>query len=247
MNHPMSRVLLGLLSWTFQSSKIPSSLNVSSNLRNEKGRFEFHEPLSRHQSHCTVLKLLSAIVIANPQSGRSHNISVPERGGIRTHEFVLLKSLLLWSVSNNDGAFDRAPPEALFRKLESLGVEGGCLELYCGLYRRSWTELPLRIFEILAPESFLFVEEQDWMILHLVFCSIWSSIINGTSVENRLPGLMFAYDVVFLKYKLSRRLWQLQGKDMPVVEEYRHLRIDLNTSLTVEGFILQLQIQRYGQ
>jgi hypothetical protein len=39
----------------------------------------------------------------------------------------------------------------------------------------------------------------------------------------------------------------LQGKDIPVVEEYRHLRIDLNTSLTAEGFILQLQIQRYGQ
>jgi hypothetical protein len=93
MNHPMSRVLLGLLSWTFQSSKIPSSLNISSNLRNEKGRFEFHEPLSRHQSYCTFLKLLSAIVI-NPQSGRDHNISVRERGGIRTPEFVLLKLLL---------------------------------------------------------------------------------------------------------------------------------------------------------
>ncbi|KAK4526319.1 hypothetical protein GAYE_SCF22MG4233 [Galdieria yellowstonensis] len=156
-------------------------------------------------------------------------------------------------------AFDRVPPDALFRKLESLGIEGGCLELYCGLYRRLWTQLPLRIFEILAPLSFLFVEEQDWMILHLVFCSIWSSIVNGTSVENRLPGLMFADDVVLLDRswivgslqakvnKLSRRLWQLQGKDIPVVEEYRHLRIDLNTSLTVEGFILQLQIQRYGQ
>jgi hypothetical protein len=95
-------------------------------------------------------------------------------------------------------AFDRVPPEALFRKLESLGIEGGCLELYCGLYRRLWTQLPLRIFEILAPLSFLFVEEQDWMILHLVFCSIWSSIINGTSAENRLPGLMFADDVVLL-------------------------------------------------
>jgi len=53
-------------------------------------------------------------------------------------------------------AFDRVPPEALFRKLESLGIEGGCLELYCSLYRRLWTQLPLRIFEILAPLSFLF-------------------------------------------------------------------------------------------
>ncbi|KAK4528321.1 hypothetical protein GAYE_SCF55G6261 [Galdieria yellowstonensis] len=132
-------------------------------------------------------------------------------------------------------AFDRVFPEALFRKLASLGIEGGCLELYCRLY-----------------------QEQDWMILHLVFCSIWSSIVNGTSAENRISGLMFADDVVLLdrswivwkppgQNKLSRRLWQLQGKDMPVVEEYRHLRIDLNTSLTVEGFILQLQIQRYGQ
>jgi hypothetical protein len=39
----------------------------------------------------------------------------------------------------------------------------------------------------------------------------------------------------------------LQGKDIPVVEEYRHLDIDLNTSLTAEGFSLQHQIQRYGQ
>jgi len=34
---------------------------------------------------------------------------------------------------------------------------------------------------------------------------------------------------------------------MPVVEEYRHLRIDLNTGLTTEGFTLKLQIQRYQQ
>ncbi|KAK4526412.1 hypothetical protein GAYE_SCF23G4326 [Galdieria yellowstonensis] len=207
MNHPMSRVLLGLLSWTFQSSKIPSSLNISSNLRNGKGRFEFHELLSRHH------------------------------------------------VSNNDGAFDRVPPEALFRKLASLGIEGGCLKLYCRLYRRSWTQLPLRIFKILAPLSFLFVEEQDWMILHLVFCSIWSSIVNGTSAENRISGLMFADDVVLLNRSWivwkppgqSKWQWQMQGKDIPVVQEYRHLDIDLNTSLTAEGLILQLQIQRHGQ
>ncbi|KAK4528172.1 hypothetical protein GAYE_SCF51G6107 [Galdieria yellowstonensis] len=181
MNHPMVRVLLGLLSWTFQSSKIPSSLNISSNLRNGKGRFEFHELLSRHQSHSV--------------------------------------EVTIFRVSNNDGAFDRVPPEALFRKLASLGIEGGCLELYCRLY-----------------------QEQDWMILHLVFCSIWSSIVNGTSAENRLPGL-----ILHAQNKISRRQWQLQGKDIPVVEEYLHLRIDLNTSLTAEGFILQLQIQRYGQ
>jgi len=93
-------------------------------------------------------------------------------------------------------AFDRVPPDALFRKLESLGIEGGCLELYCGLYRRLW--IPLRTFEILAPLSFLVLEGQDWMILHVVSCSIWSSIINGTSVENRLSGLMFANDVGLL-------------------------------------------------
>ncbi|KAK4527194.1 hypothetical protein GAYE_SCF35G5116 [Galdieria yellowstonensis] len=47
--------------------------------------------------------------------------------------------------------------------------------------------------------------------------------------------------------KVSRRQWQLQGKDIPVVEKYRHLGIDLNTSLSAKGFILQLQIQRYVQ
>ncbi|KAK4526217.1 hypothetical protein GAYE_SCF22MG4131 [Galdieria yellowstonensis] len=146
-------------------------------------------------------------------------------------------------------AFDRVPPEALFRKLESLSIEGGCLELYCGLYRRLWTQLPLRIFEIIAPLSFLSVEEQDWMILHLVFCLIWSSIVNGTSAENRISGLMFADDVILLdrswlsgslhaQNKISRRQWQLQGKDIPVVEEYRCLGIDLNSGLTAEGFIL---------
>jgi len=43
---------------------------------------------------------------------------------------------------------------------------------------------------------------------------------------------------------VSRRQWQLQGKDMLVVEKYRHLGIALNTSLS-KGFIMQREIQTY--
>jgi len=50
---------------------------------------------------------------------------------------------------------------------------------------------------------FLFVEEQDRMILHLLFRSICSSIINRTGTENRLPGLIFADDMVLLDSALS--------------------------------------------
>ncbi|KAK4524638.1 hypothetical protein GAYE_SCF05G2539 [Galdieria yellowstonensis] len=46
--------------------------------------------------------------------------------------------------------------------------------------------------------------------------------------------------------KVRRRQWQLQGKDIPVVEEYRYLGIDLNCILD-EGFTLRRQIQRYRQ
>ncbi|KAK4525074.1 hypothetical protein GAYE_SCF08G2979 [Galdieria yellowstonensis] len=105
-------------------------------------------------------------------------------------------------------AFDRVPPEALFRKLESLDIEGGCLELYCGLYRRSWTQLPLQIFEILAPLM--------W------YCRTVAGLSGSLHAQN----------------KITSRQWQLQGKDIPVVEEYRHLGIDLNISLTAEGFML---------
>ncbi|KAK4524786.1 hypothetical protein GAYE_SCF06G2689 [Galdieria yellowstonensis] len=60
---------------------------------------------------------------------------------------------------------------------------------------------------------------------------------------NRSSGLISLH----AQDKVSRRQWQLQGKDIPVVEKYRRLGIDLNTSLSAKGFILQLQIQRYGQ
>jgi len=46
--------------------------------------------------------------------------------------------------------------------------------------------------------------------------------------------------------KVRRRQWQLQGKDIPVVEEYRYLGIDLNCNLD-EGFTVRRQIQRYRQ
>ncbi|KAK4524491.1 hypothetical protein GAYE_SCF03G2392 [Galdieria yellowstonensis] len=48
-------------------------------------------------------------------------------------------------------AFDRVPPVALFRKLESLGIEGGCLEFYRGLYYSSLTQISPRISETLSP------------------------------------------------------------------------------------------------
>ncbi|KAK4527004.1 hypothetical protein GAYE_SCF31G4925 [Galdieria yellowstonensis] len=209
---------------------------------------------------------------------------------------------VLQSVSNNDGAFDRVPPEALFRKLASLGIEGRCLELYRWLYRSSWTQVSSRISDTLSP-AFPFCrgvrqgDPSSPLLFDLFINDLLeqcrpfgirvvgmpeSTMVGGT--ENRLPGLMFADDVVLLspsrhcleaamrkvseyltklemevgasKYgvtvfhgcvdKVRRRQWQLQGKDIPVVEECRYLGIDLNCNLD-EGFTLRRQIQRYRQ
>jgi len=68
-------------------------------------------------------------------------------------------------------AFNRVPPEALFRKLQSLGIEGGCLEFYRGLYRSSWTQVSSRIPETLSP-AFPFCRGADRMILHHLICPI---------------------------------------------------------------------------
>ncbi|KAK4528552.1 hypothetical protein GAYE_SCF59G6496 [Galdieria yellowstonensis] len=165
-------------------------------------------------------------------------------------------SLLWWSLFDDDAtrktptylcfvdfrkAFDRVPHEALFRKVEVLGILGRCLAFHHGLYRISWTQVSSRVSQTLSPD--------------FSFC-------RGV-VKNRSPGLMFANDVLLLAlsrhclkasiYNLREYLtqfeiwqWQMQGKDIPVVEEYRHLDIDLNTSFTAEGSTLKLQIQRHG-
>ncbi|KAK4527599.1 hypothetical protein GAYE_SCF41G5522 [Galdieria yellowstonensis] len=196
-------------------------------------------------------------------------------------------------------AFDRVPHEALFRKLESLGIRGRCLEFYRGLYRSSWTQVSSRISDTLSPACpfcrgvrqgdpsspllfDLFINDllEQYRPFGIRVVGMPESCI-GT--ENRLPGLMFADDVVLLspsrhclkasmrkvseyltKFemevgaskcgvtvfhgcvdKVRRSQWQLQGKDIPVVEEYRYLGIDLNCNL--DGFTVRRQIQRYRQ
>ncbi|KAK4525696.1 hypothetical protein GAYE_SCF15G3605 [Galdieria yellowstonensis] len=199
-------------------------------------------------------------------------------------------------------AFDRVPHEALFCNLESLGIRGRCLEFYRGLYRSSWTQVSSRISDTLSP-AFPFCRgvrqgDPSSPLLFDLFindlleqCRPFGIRVVGLhestmfgNTENRLPGLMFADDVVLLspsrhcleasmhkvseyltqlemevgasKYgvtvfrgcvdKVRWRQWQLQGKEIPVVEEYRYLGIDLNCNWD-EGFTVRRQIQRYRQ
>ncbi|KAK4525908.1 hypothetical protein GAYE_SCF18G3817 [Galdieria yellowstonensis] len=111
-------------------------------------------------------------------------------------------------------AFDRVPHEALFRKLESLGIRGRCLEFYRGLYRSSWTQVSSRISDTLSPACpfcrgvrqgdpsspllfDLFINDllEQYRPFGIRVVGMPESCI-GT--ENRLPGLMFADDVVLL-------------------------------------------------
>jgi len=104
------------------------------------------------------LKLLSATVINRIHKAvETHSILVREQVLFRTredcdaHVFASVECIhQQWSKEllptyacfiDLRKAFDRVPPEALFRKLESLGIEGGCLELYRELYRSSWTQV----------------------------------------------------------------------------------------------------------
>ncbi|KAK4527684.1 hypothetical protein GAYE_SCF43G5610 [Galdieria yellowstonensis] len=275
------------------------------------------EQLSRHQFHCNFLKLLSALLpIVDSKRSKAHSILVRERVCISTREeFAAQVTALVECVQRRWNkemrptyacfidlrkAFDRVPHEALFRKLESLGIRGRCLEFYRGLYRSSWTQVSSRISDTLSP-AFPFCRGVrqgdpsspllfDLFIYDLLEqCRPFGIRVVGLpesciGTENRLPGLMFADDVVLLspsrhcleasmhkvsEYltqlemevgaskcgvtvfhgcvdKVRRRQWQLQGKDIPVVEEYRYLGIDLNCNLD-EGFTVRRQIQRYRQ
>ncbi|KAK4524493.1 hypothetical protein GAYE_SCF04G2394 [Galdieria yellowstonensis] len=176
-------------------------------------------------------------------------------------------------------AFDRVPHEALFLKLESLGIRGRCLELYRWLYRSSWTQVSSRISDTLSP-AFPFCRGVrqgdpsspllfDLFINDLlgqcrpfgirVFGLLESTILDCleasmrkvseylTKLEMEVGASKCGVTVFHgCVDKVRRRQWQLQGKDIPVVEEYRYLGIDLNCNLD-EGFTVRRQIQRYRQ
>ncbi|KAK4524918.1 hypothetical protein GAYE_SCF07G2821 [Galdieria yellowstonensis] len=175
--------------WTFQSGKIPSSLNTS------------------HRIYVSKRGNLS-LMNNYPDSKRSkaHSILVRERVCIRTREECAAQVTALvecvqrrWNKEMRPTyacfidlrkAFDRVPHEALFRKLESLRIRGRCLEFYRGLYHSD-------------PSSSVVVR------------SVYQS-----SMAVRLAGLSGS---LHAQDKVSRRQWQLQGKDIFVVEKYRHL------------------------
>ncbi|KAK4527526.1 hypothetical protein GAYE_SCF41G5449 [Galdieria yellowstonensis] len=320
LHNPMSRVLLRLLNWIFQSGKILSSWNSSLLISiPKKGDLKDMNNYRGISLISTIVKLLSAIVTNRIRYAvEKDNVLVREQAGFRTREECAAQVIALvecvqrrWNKEMRPTyacfidlrkAFDRVPHEALFRKLESLGIRGRCLEFYRGLYRSSWTQVSSRISDTLSP-AFPFCRgvrqgDPSSPLLFDLFindlleqCRPFGIRVVGMpestmvgSTENRLPGLMFADDVVLLspsrhcleasmrkvsEYltqlemevgaskcgvtvfhgcidKVRRRQWQLQGKDIPVVEEYRYLGIDVNCNLD-EGFTVRRQIQRYRQ
>jgi len=305
MEHPMSRALLRLLNWIFQSGKIPSSWNSSLLISiPKKGDLKDMNNYRGISLISTIVKLLSTIVTNRIRyTVEKYNVLAREQAGLRTREECAAQVIALvecvqrrWNKEMRPTfacfidlrkAFDRVPHEALFRKLESLRIRGRCLEFYRGLYRSSWTQVSSRISDTLSPAfSFCRGVRQGDPSSPLLFdlfindlleqCRPFGIRVVGMpentmvgNTGNRLPGFMFADDVVLLLpsrhcleasiYKVSeyltqlemevgaskcgvtvfhgcidkvrRRQWQLQGKDIPVVEEYRYLGIDLNCNL----------------
>jgi len=88
MEHPMSRALLRLLNWIFQSGKIPSSLNSSLLISiPKKGDLKDMNNYRGISLISTIVKLLSAIVTNRIRyTVEKHNVLVREQAGFRTHK-----------------------------------------------------------------------------------------------------------------------------------------------------------------
>ncbi|KAK4528959.1 hypothetical protein GAYE_SCF68G6908 [Galdieria yellowstonensis] len=80
-------------------------------------------------------------------------------------------------------------------------------------------------------------------ILSWVYRCSWTQLRFLEASIHKLSEYLAQFEIEIAK--LRRRLWQLQGKDIFMVQEYRYLGIDLNTGLTAGVFTLKLQIQRY--
>ncbi|KAK4528247.1 hypothetical protein GAYE_SCF54G6182 [Galdieria yellowstonensis] len=273
---------------------------ISPYFHSEKRRFEGHEQLSRYQFHKYNCKTVDATVTNRIRYAvEKDNVLVREQAGFRTREECAAQVIALvecvqrrWNKEMRPTyacfidlrrAFDRVPHEALFRKLESLGTDGGRLELYCGLYRSSWTQISSRISDTLSP-AFPFCRgvHQGDPSSPLLFDLFMNDLLEqyrpfgirvvGLPESTMLSPSRHCLEASMRKVseyltklemevgaskcgvtvfhgcidKVRRRQWQLQGKDIPVVEEYRYLGIDLNCNLD-EGFTVRRQIQRYRQ
>ncbi|KAK4528872.1 hypothetical protein GAYE_SCF66G6820 [Galdieria yellowstonensis] len=142
-------------------------------------------------------------------------------------------SLLWWSLFDDDAtrktptylcfvdfrkAFDRVPHEALFRKVEVLGILGRCLAFHHGLYRISWTQAFSRISQTLSPD--------------FSFC-------RGV-VKNRSPGLMFANDVLLLA--LSRHCLKASIYNLREYLTQFEMKIDCNSIFSNSGIPMDLRL-----
>jgi len=168
----------------------------SSNIRIAKGRFEFYEQFSWHQSHCTFSKLLSAIVtnLIRKAVG-AYSVWYLSKSCSILARSMRRNSLFWGSLSDDDAtrksptylcfvdlqkAFDRVPHEALFCNVAILGILGRCLAFHRGLYRISWTQMSSRISQTLSP-VFSFCRGVVLVIFQRRCCSVYSSIRSGAN------------------------------------------------------------------
>ncbi|KAK4523984.1 hypothetical protein GAYE_SCF01G1882 [Galdieria yellowstonensis] len=122
LHNPMSRVLLRLLNWIFQSGKIPSSWNSSLLISiPKKGDLKDMNNYRGISLISTIVKLLSAIVTNRIRYAvEKHNVLVREQAGFRTREECAAQVIALvecvqrrWNVESQ--AFPRKPTNQSMR------------------------------------------------------------------------------------------------------------------------------------
>jgi len=287
---PMGKAFLRVLQSVWERASIPACWNkaivVSVPKKGDPTCMDNYRGISLIG---IALKLLCMVVIRRIRVAlEARGLFVPEQAGFRSREECMGQVIALYEVVTRRRlkglptytafidfrkAYDTVPHEALFRKLWCSGIRGRTLTFIKSLYQHSGATI--RVGNTLS-EPFLLERglRQGCPMSPILFDIYINDILQGQgeagveipSVDGRrLPGLMFADDVVVLApdaLRLRRLLhrvetwadewemsvgaskcgvmvfdhdqaqgsqgqWSLQGQEVPVVDSYTYLGIEV--------------------